>query len=531
MMNPRVTNLMLYSTLEQASKDIIAIREYLYNSKDKIDEYILEHVSDFEKKVKDALSSYENLSKEKLRILEELYEQVVYPFDYASSDNKPINPKINQIWFKKSTCQILQFLQNPTINFIQKNPPNQKNEGAIWFKPLNEEDITEGEIYVCEKVLKNKTWINPALPRELNPAFISEEEPSQANLGDIWKKQSTGEYFVYVQTTSGQTWTSPENPSVYVPTHTSEEEPIQANLGDIWKKQSTGEYFVYVRTTDDNTWVLKQDLKIDPYIWVDQKDEDIKYILSLLGDLQSKDEVQEKHENEVLEKEQELNSKKDELENIKNQIQEELNKVPSGDVSSLEKEKAKLEEEISQIQEELNGKKEELETILEEKRLVNKKMLDEVLKTKVSVNGDNTINGNIVLSGTLSANGTIDLNGNTSFGLIPNCAVDPTADTHLVRKWYVDYGGGIKNLGAVGLIDMDLSQAQHFELIANAGTQLGVANWGGAGKSGTITIHNCQNVTAFKAPFNFRIPQSGFSGTETFAYFCIAANNIRLVRS
>ncbi|WP_279176613.1 hypothetical protein [Campylobacter insulaenigrae] len=78
---------------------------------------------------------------------------------------------------------------------------------------------------------------------------------------------------------------------------------------------------------------------------------------------------------------------------------------------------------------------------------------------------------------------------------------------------------------------MDLSQAQHFELIANAGTQLGVANWGGAGKRGTITIHNCQNVTAFKAPFNFRIPQNGFSGTETFAYFCIAANNIRLVRS
>ncbi|WP_207924531.1 hypothetical protein, partial [Campylobacter volucris] len=171
MMNPRVTSLMLYSTLEQASKDIIAIREYLYNSKDKIDEYILEHIEDFEKKVKDALSSYENLSKEKLRILEELYEQVVYPFDFASSDDKPINPKINQIWFKKSTCQILQFLQNPTINFIQKNPPNQKNEGAIWFKPLNEEDIMEGEIYVCEKVLKNKTWINPALPRELNPAF------------------------------------------------------------------------------------------------------------------------------------------------------------------------------------------------------------------------------------------------------------------------------------------------------------------------------------------------------------------------
>ncbi|WP_170227656.1 hypothetical protein [Campylobacter volucris] len=158
-------------------------------------------------------------------------------------------------------------------------------------------------------------------------------------------------------------------------------------------------------------------------------------------------------------------------------------------------------------------------------------MLDELLKTKVSVNGDKTINGNITLSGALTANETTTLNGNTTFKLIPNCEVNPTADAHLARKWYVDYGGGIKNLGTVGSTNIDLREAQHFILTANAGTQIGVANWGGAGKSGTITIHNCQNVTAFKAPFNFRIPQSGFSGTETFAYFCIAANNIRLVRS
>ncbi|EAL0271763.1 hypothetical protein BVH42_06340 [Campylobacter lari] len=482
-MNQKPTPLMLYTILEQASKDIIAIREYLYNSKEKIDEHILEHIDKFEEKVKEAIASYEALSKEKLEILEELYKQVVYPFDFASSDNEPVNPKLNQIWFKKSTAQILQFLQNPTINFIQKTPPSQKKEGSVWFKPLDDENIMQGEIYVCEKVLDNKAWVNPALPKELKPAFISEEEPSEANLGDIWKKQSTGEYFIHI------------------------------------------------RTTDDNAWILKHDLKIEPYIWVDQKDENIKYILSLLGDLQNKDDVQEKHENEVLEKEQELNNKKDELENIKNQIQEELNKVPPGDVSSLEEEKARLEEEISQIQKDLDEKKEELEAILEEKRLVNKKMLDEALKTKVSIEGNKTINGNITLSGALTANGITNLNGNTTFKLIPNCAVNPTADNHLARKWYVDYGGGIKNLGTVGSTNIDLRQAQHFILTANANTELGIANWGGAGKSGTITINNCQNIKSFKAPFKFRIAQSGFSGTETFAYFCIAANNIRLVRS
>ncbi|WP_257396708.1 hypothetical protein [Campylobacter lari] len=92
-MNQKPTPLMLYTILEQASKDIIAIREYLYNSKEKIDEHILEHIDKFEEKVKEAIASYEALSKEKLEILEELYKQVVYPFDFASSDNEPVNPK------------------------------------------------------------------------------------------------------------------------------------------------------------------------------------------------------------------------------------------------------------------------------------------------------------------------------------------------------------------------------------------------------------------------------------------------------
>ncbi|EAK0439810.1 hypothetical protein L8X98_06780 [Campylobacter lari] len=176
---------------------------------------------------------------------------------------------------------------------------------------------------------------------------------------------------------------------------------------------------------------------------------------------------------------------------------------------------------IEQTKEELLENVETTEQKLQ-KEITN---INEQLKTKVSIEGNKTINGNITLSGALTAN------GNTTFKLIPNCAVNPTADNHLARKWYVDYGGGIKNLGTVGSTNIDLRQAQHFILTANANTELGIANWGGAGKSGTITINNCQNIKSFKAPFKFRIAQSGFSGTETFAYFCIAANNIRLVRS
>ncbi|EGO9823176.1 hypothetical protein IU855_001656, partial [Campylobacter coli] len=113
----------------------------------------------------------------------------------------------------------------------------------------------------------------------------------------------------------------------------------------------------------------------------------------------------------------------------------------------------------------------------------------------------------------------------------PVCGANPTQDAQLARKWYVDYGGGIKNLGNQTAPNLDLRQAQHFILTMTAKGAIGIANWGGAGKSGTITVNNAQNITAFSAPFNFRVAQSGFSGTETFAYFCIAANNIRLVRT
>ncbi|ELD0678324.1 hypothetical protein ACIP8J_000376 [Campylobacter coli] len=129
----------------------------------------------------------------------------------------------------------------------------------------------------------------------------------------------------------------------------------------------------------------------------------------------------------------------------------------------------------------------------------------------------------------LSANQTIA--GVKTFSVPPVCGANPTQDAQLARKWYVDYGGGIRNLGNQTAPKIDLRQAQHFILTMTAKGAIGIANWGGAGKSGTITVNNAQNITAFSAPFKFRVAQSGFSGTETFAYFCIASNNVRLVRT
>ncbi|EAH9733318.1 coiled-coil domain-containing protein [Campylobacter coli] len=146
-------------------------------------------------------------------------------------------------------------------------------------------------------------------------------------------------------------------------------------------------------------------------------------------------------------------------------------------------------------------------------QVANKSYVDTVGNSKVALSGNQTIAGV------------------KTFSAPPVCGANPTQDAQLARKWYVDYGGGIKNLGNQTAPKIDLRQAQHFILTMTAKGAIGIANWGGAGKSGTITVNNAQNITAFSAPFKFRIAQSGFSGTETFAYFCIASNNVLITRT
>ncbi|EAH8871666.1 hypothetical protein EWX55_07090 [Campylobacter coli] len=150
-------------------------------------------------------------------------------------------------------------------------------------------------------------------------------------------------------------------------------------------------------------------------------------------------------------------------------------------------------------------------------QVANKSYVDTVVNTvgnsKVALSGNQTIAGV------------------KTFNAAPVCGANPTEDAQLARKWYVDYGGGIKNLGNQTAPKIDLRQAQHFILTMTARGAIGIANWGGAGKSGTITVNNAQNITAFSAPFKFRVAQSGFSGTETFAYFCIASNNVLITRT
>ncbi|EDO6579367.1 hypothetical protein FVM85_06760 [Campylobacter coli] len=135
------------------------------------------------------------------------------------------------------------------------------------------------------------------------------------------------------------------------------------------------------------------------------------------------------------------------------------------------------------------------------------------------------------LNSKVAKTGDETIAGVKTFSVPPVSATNPTANNQVANKSYVDYGGGIKNLGNQTAPRIDLRQAQHFILTMTARGAIGIANWGGAGKSGTITVNNAQNITAFSAPFKFRVAQSGFSGTETFAYFCIASNNVLITRT
>ncbi|ECQ6870811.1 hypothetical protein FW526_05480, partial [Campylobacter coli] len=468
--NSKIRSTELYATLSQATKDVTAIREWLYASKDRIDEHILENLNAFDEKVKEALQNYENLSDEKLNMLKELYKKVVYPFDYVS-DEEPTMPNVNETWFKTDEAKIFKFIKNPQITFLQKERPKERKINDIWFKPMDDVNLQVGEFYLCEKVLKNEAWINPSLPENLEPAFNQEEAPQNATLGDIWKKGD--EYFVYIKTTSGNSWTSPENPSEYTPTYESEEEPSEAKLGEIWKKGN--EYLIYARVTNDTAWILKSDLGFDAFIWFNEEKENINFILSLIGDLKKEDEKEETSKNEIKDLEQNLSNKQEELENIKKQIEEALAKDPPQNVDNLNEKKTQLEQEITKMQEDLNHKQNELEQIQKDKSLVSQKMLSDALKEKVGLKGDETLNGNKTL------NGDNIFNGRNTFKQALTSPTNPTNDNHLTRKWYVDYGGGIKNLGNQTAPKIDLRQAQHFILTMTAKGAIGIANWAGAG--------------------------------------------------
>nr|WP_252365771.1 hypothetical protein [Campylobacter jejuni] len=421
--NSKIRSTELYATLSQATKDVTAIREWLYASKDRIDEHILENLNAFDEKVKEALQNYENLSDEKLNMLKELYKKVVYPFDYVS-DEEPTMPNVNETWFKTDEAKIFKFTKNPQITFLQKERPKERKINDIWFKPMDDVNLQVGEFYLCEKVLKNEAWINPSLPENLEPAFNQEEAPQNATLGDIWKKGD--EYFVYIKTTSGNSWTSPENPSEYTPTYESEEEPSEAKLGEIWKKGN--EYLIYARVTNDTAWILKSDLGLDAFIWFNDMN-NISYKLDFIMELIDYTISQNNQRKEsIINATKEIDKLNADIKDLKEQISQK---------QEQEEDATQLEELKEQKQNELVQKQNELENLTKNHLLVNRGFLDNIVK-QLDVRNEiknyllkNDFNQEIAKYITLATNQTIT--GAKDFTKLPTSSIKATNDNQFVN--------------------------------------------------------------------------------------------------
>ncbi len=260
--------------------------------------------------------------------------------------------------------------------------------------------------------------------------------------------------------------------------------------------------------------------------------------------------------------------KQEQIDSIKRQITQKQESIDIIDeeISDDNEESNALREQKQELLSELEGLNNQLEVLKEQQCQILSPILEADLTTKCYVDMQlkkllttlqqannqiqETLNNHIELANTkdsanvkLSSNQSIS--GVKSFESInatsvtisgvanlpnPQCVNNPTIDNHLTRKGYVDYGGGMRSLGNQVNPRIDLRLAQHFHFTMTGRGNIGVSNWGGSGKSGTITIYRAENITGFLAPFSFRIPQSGFRGTETFAYFCVASNHIKLSR-
>ncbi|HBD9045118.1 TPA: hypothetical protein KLB79_000127 [Campylobacter jejuni] len=436
--NSKIRSTELYATLSQATKDVTAIREWLYASKDRIDEHILENLNAFDEKVKEALQNYENLSNEKLNMLKELYKKVVYPFDYVS-DEEPTMPNVNETWFKTDEAKIFKFIKNPQITFLQKERPKERKINDIWFKPMDDVNLQVGEFYLCEKVLKNEAWINPSLPENLEPAFNQEEAPQNATLGDIWKKGD--EYFVYIKTTSGNSWTSPENPSEYTPTYESEEEPSEAKLGEIWKKGN--EYLIYARVTNDTAWILKSDLGLDAFIWFNDMN-NISYKLDFIMELIDYTISQNNQRKEsIINATKEIDKLNADIKDLKEQISQK---------QEQEEDATQLEELKEQKQNELVQKQNELENLTKNHLLVNRGFLDNIVK-QLDVRNEiknyllkNVFNQEIAKYVTLATDQNID--GIKNFTKLPTSNLQASKDEEFVnlgtlKKQVPNLAGGL----------------------------------------------------------------------------------------
>ncbi|TKX30647.1 hypothetical protein [Campylobacter estrildidarum] len=354
--------------------------------------------------------------------------------------------------------------------------PYKPNLGEIWFKK------DTAEIYIYKE--------NPDI------TYFGKETPKTSNTGEIWFKNTNdedfheGQFYVAEQVVEGKAWIDPTLPATFKAKFNQSEQPKddETELGDIWYRNNTKEYLIYVKTTSGNFWANPQ----IPSTFSAKFSTEEKPQEPNLGDVWYKSDTKEYL---VYARVTDTNTwvLKTDLA-IKAYIWQKTNKPETNysEPPSIEKEPIKPTD------------------------AVNKKYIDDLInsindeiKNKVGLEGDETIDGAKTFKKEIVIN-------------------DPKADNQAATKKYADHQGGLVTSAAA----IDFTKGVHFNITLSAKSAISVSNWGSLiGKSGTITINNANNITAFNAPFKFRATQSNFSGTEIFAYFVVSNSHIRLVRS
>ena len=154
-----------------------------------------------------------------------------------------------------------------------------------------------------------------------------------------------------------------------------------------------------------------------------------------------------------------------------------------------------------------------------------------------TVAGNKTFSGTTTLNGAMTSKGANTFTGNNTFNTgqvtfnnkAPICNVAPAADTNLVNRAYSKKRGGYVAVtgGAI-----NLNNGINFSLNLTSKVNITVTNAASnIGQTGEIFIAKGANISSFKAPFNFRIAQSGFGNNEVFSYTVVSSSLVRITRS
>ena len=155
----------------------------------------------------------------------------------------------------------------------------------------------------------------------------------------------------------------------------------------------------------------------------------------------------------------------------------------------------------------------------------SKREIDDRVNVKANWNAIVNLTGNQIINGIKTF---------TSPVIVHNA----TADNHAVNlfqlksKADIDY---VKKRGGFVKVDrpqVDLNLGINFQLNLSRPSLITVfsAN-ANIGQTGEIYVPNGHFISAFSAPFDFRVATSGFGANEVFSYLVVSANLVRITRS